>query len=143
MDDRHDQHDAHGRSVLIGPGIERPGLSVDDLPEPGNAPPQVEGQRLLMRLVVAFCLAVVLAAVCFVILPAKGIDVPAYIPLLAVAIIAIAALMTASAEGQLPTRAEREGAQGQGGCGCDEGRPVGCCSGPRPPRFLREPRKRG
>lgn len=138
MADQREQQDAHGQSVLIGPGIEDSGLAVDDLPEPGNAPPQVEGQRLLMRLVVAFCLAVVLAAVCFVILPAKGIDVPAYIPLLAVAIIAVAALMTASAEGQLPTRAEREGAQD---C-CDEGRPVGCCAGPRPPRFLQQPRKR-
>lgn len=134
-------YDDRSRSVLIGPGIEDSGLAVEDLPSPGEVPPQVEGRRLLFRLVVAFFLALVMAAVCFVILPAKGIDVPAYIPLLAMAIIAIAALMTASAEGQLPTRAEG-GTQDQGACGCGDGRPVGCCSGPRPPRFLREPRNR-
>ncbi len=140
MDEPRNPYEEPSRSVLIGPGIEDSGLAVEDLPEPGEVPPQVEGRRLLFRLVIAFCLALVMAAVCFVILPAQGIDVPAYIPLLAMAIIAIAALMTASAEGQLPTRAEREGTRG-GDC-CDEGRPVGCCSGPRPPRFLREPRKR-
>lgn len=138
-----ERHEQHGQTILIGPGIEDPGLAVEDLPEPGELPPQVEGRRLLLRLVIAFFLAVVLAAVCFVVLPAKGIDVPAWIPLVAVAIIAVAALANAVAEGQLPTRAERNDEQDQGGCGCGDGRPVGCCSGPRPPRFLSEPRRRG
>jgi hypothetical protein len=139
-----DHNDEYGPSVLIGPGIEDRGIVVEELPEPGEVPPQVEGQRLLLRLVIAFFLSVVLAAVCFVVLPANGIDVPAWIPLVAVAIIAIAALANAQAEGQLPTRGEAEGDRdGSGdGCGCGDGRPVGCCSGPRPPRFLSEPRKR-
>lgn len=143
MADQRNHYEEQGQTVLIGPGIDDSGLAVDELPEPGGAPPQVEGQRLMMRLVVAFCLAVAMAAVCFVLLPAKGIDIPPMIPLLGVAIIMVAALTTAKAEGQLPTKAEREGTQDQGGCGsgCGEGRAVGCCSGPRPPRFLREPRK--
>ncbi|HQY88545.1 MAG TPA: hypothetical protein PK402_07795, partial [Tepidisphaeraceae bacterium] len=47
---------------------DEPGLVVDDLPEPGESPPQFEGRRLIMRLLVAFCLCVALAAICFVVL---------------------------------------------------------------------------
>lgn len=131
--------------MLIGPGIpERDGLRLAELPEPGEVPPQVEGRRLLLRLVIAFCLALFLAAVCFVVLPSLGIDIPAYIPLLAMLVIAIAALMTASAEGQLPPMGSKPGSD-PSDCkspGCNDGRAVGCCPGPRPPRFLREPPKR-
>ncbi|MCC7388997.1 MAG: hypothetical protein IT431_09540 [Phycisphaerales bacterium] len=134
-----ERNDEHGGSILIGPGIEGPGLSIDDLPEPGDAPPQVEGRRLLLRLVIAFVICVILAAVCFVVLPANGVDMPGWIPLVAMAIIAVAALTTAKAEGQLPSKP----ACSDGACGCDDGRPVGCCSGPRPLRAFREPPRRG
>jgi hypothetical protein len=136
-----DRHDEHGGTILIGPGIDEPGLVVDDLPEPGELPPQVEGRRLIVRLLVAFCLCVALAAICFVVLPANGVDIPAWIPLAAMGIIAIAALTTAQAEGQLPTTPKR-GEQPGAGCGCGDGRAVGCCSGPRPLRMFREPPKR-
>ena len=140
-----DRSEQHGQSMLIGPGIpEEDGLCLADLPEPGEVPPQVEGRRLLLRLVIAFFLSLVLAAVCFVVLPSMGVDIPAWIPLLAMLVIAIAALMTASAEGQLPPMGSNPGTDP---AGCDapgrhDGRPVGCCPGPRPPRFLRAPPKR-
>jgi hypothetical protein len=130
MDERTNQPSP---SMLIGPGIPEPrGLPIETLPEPGEAPSQAEGRRLLIRLVVAFCLCVVLAAVCFVVLPATGVYIPPWIPLVSMGIIAIAALATASAEGRLPQRTPPADA-GQ------DGRPVGCCPGPRPPRFLRTP----
>lgn len=123
------------QSVLIGPGIAEPeGLRLAELPEPGDAPPEAEGRRLFIRLVVAFCLCVGLAATCFVLLPAAGVYIPPWIPLVAMAIIAVAALLTAGAEGQLPSSPQRQGS-------CCDGRPVGCCPGPRPPRFLNQPRR--
>ncbi len=134
-----ERRDEQGGTVLIGPGIEGPGLSIDHLPEPGDAPPQVEGRKLLLRLVIAFVICVILAAVCFVVLPANGVDIPGWIPLVAMALIAVAALTTAKAEGQLPTT--KPGCS-DGPCGCDDGRPVGCCSGPRPLRMFREPPRR-
>jgi len=73
-----------------------------------------------------------------------GIDIPAYIPLLAMLVIAIAALMTASVEGQLPPMGSKPGAEPgeRESSGCNDGRAVGCCPGPRPLRFLREPPRR-
>lgn len=137
-----DRSNEESRSILIGPGIAEPeGLRLADLPEPGELPPQIEGRRLLFRLVVAFFLAVALAVVCFVVLPSMGIDIPAWIPLVAVIVIAIAALTNAKAEGQLPTPKSRHTAD-PNSCGCNDGRAVGCCPGPRPPRFLREPPRR-
>lgn len=135
----HERGDEDRGTILIGPGIEGPGLSIDDLPEPGELPPQVEGRRLLLRLVIAFFLCVVLAVVCFVVLPAHGIDIPGWIPLVAMGVIAVAALMTASAEGQLSNPKNSSG----GDCGCGDGRAVGCCSGPRPLRMFREPPRKG
>jgi hypothetical protein len=121
-------------TLLIGPGIE----SWDpDCAEPHCAeePPQVRGRRLFLRLVVAFFVLLLVALLCLV-APRAGI--PPWVPLAAFGVIAISVLVNARSEDDSPDvlPAERD----SGGC-CD-GRPVGCCPGPRPPQFLREPPRR-
>ena len=123
-------------SIIIGPGVD-PGRLPD---EPCCADPAAfsvvddethkrrEGRRLLMRLIVAFTLVILLGFVCFVVLPDFGVLLPPIVPIAAFAAIVIGSLLTAKAEGHFPPPQRRRE---------DEGRPIGCCPGPRPPRSMR------
>ncbi len=122
--------------LLIGPHPDELRLG-DNCPQPGATPPQVEGRRLILRLIVAFFAAVAIATVCFVVAPLA--DIPPWVPLAAFGVIAVAVLINAKSEGQLPSRPD--GDQVEPG-GCCEGRPIGCCPGPRPPGFLRDGQRR-
>lgn len=121
---------------IIGPGVDTARLPD----EPCCADPRAysaaadeehnrrEGRRLLLRLIVAFALVITLGFVCFVVLPGFGVHLPPIVPLAAFAAIVVGSLMTAKAEGHFPPPQRRKE---------DEGRPIGCCPGPRPPRSLR------
>ncbi len=87
-----------------------------------------EGRRLLLRLIVAFALVILLGFVCFVVLPGFGVHLPPIVPLAAFAAIVVGSLLTAKAEGHFPPPQRKPD---------DDGRPIGCCPGPRPPRSLR------
>lgn len=129
----HEHRDEPPATILIGPGIEpRPAPETRYRDE---AAARREGRRLLLRLVIAFVLVVAIAVVCFVLLPAAGVYLPVWVPLASFAAIAVAALLNAGAEGTLPGATDENASD-------PDGRPVGCCPGPRPPRFLREPRDR-
>lgn len=93
---------------------------------------RVEGQGLARRLFVAAVLLVLTAVGCFVVLPGVGLDLPLVVPVVAFVAIATGALLTGQAEGTIGGPAS-ESAPAPG----DEGCAVGCCAGPRPPRFTR------
>lgn len=126
-------HDTHEppRSLLIGPGL---GPDVDQ--DGSLDPPNGEGRRLALRLVLAFFLIVGITIMCFVLAPIVGI--PPWVPLAAFAVMTVSVLLHAGSEGQQGPRPDPDE---RAGCGGD-GRPVGCCPGPRPPSFLREPPRR-
>lgn len=124
-------------TLLIGPGFE-PAAVEPEVPESAECGDGAEGRRLLVRLVIAFIAIVGIAVLCFGVLPAAGVYLHPLVPLAAFGAIAVAVLLNASSEGQFESKARTEDES----CGCD-GRPVGCCPGPRPPRFLSEPPRRG
>ncbi|MEZ6318960.1 MAG: hypothetical protein R3B49_09445 [Phycisphaerales bacterium] len=88
------------------------------------------GRAIAKRLFIAFLACLLIALACFVLVPAwVGVHVPPYVPLLSFLAIAAGAIMT------MPDRPDADA------CACeDEGRPVGCCSGPRPLRAFRDDR---
>ncbi|MCL4742697.1 MAG: hypothetical protein KJZ54_10895 [Phycisphaerales bacterium] len=122
--------------IIIGPGVDS-GRLPD---EPCCADPAAfsaaadeahkrrEGRRLVLRLIVAFALVILLGFVCFVVLPDFGVHLPPIVPIAAFAAIVVGSLLTAKAEGHFPPPQRTQE---------DEGRPIGCCPGPRPPRSLR------
>ncbi len=122
--------------IIIGPGIDSERLPD----EPCCADPAAfslaadeehkrrEGRRLLLRLIVAFALVILLGFVCFVVLPGFGVYLPPIVPIAAFAAIVVGSLLTAKAEGHFPPPQRKPD---------DDGRPIGCCPGPRPPRSLR------
>ncbi len=138
------------------PPKQLPRLEGSDIPDP------LEGRRLLLRLIVAFVCVAAMTTITLVVLPHFGVYLPPWIPLAAFGIIAIAVLANAFEEGQFahgpvdgaedvidyPTSNRSQHASSccsGGNCGCGsspahepQGRAVGCCPGPRPPRFLRQ-----
>ncbi|MBK7405651.1 MAG: hypothetical protein IPJ41_13760 [Phycisphaerales bacterium] len=91
----------------------------------------------------AFAVLVLVAIGCYIVLPRFGVDLPSWVPLAAFAIIAVGVLANASSEGQFGRHTDGEDTASDrcrgGSCaagGQGDGRPIGCCPGPRPPRFL-------
>lgn len=85
------------------------------------------GAALLRRLVVAFVLVAVVAAVSYVVLPSRGIHLPPMLPLLGFLVILVGTLLGSAGDQRPPARPRVE----------DDGRPI-CCSGPRPLRAFRD-----
>lgn len=142
-----DQH----RSMLIGPGFDptEPEYRVTDedldaqaQAEPREADPDMVpvDPRLLRRLVVAFVLIVVSAALFWGVLPHYGVALPAYVPILAFVAILIGSIMSSIPERRL----EQEETLNQlrnSSCGCapdEDGVPIGCCQGPRPLQMFKK-----
>lgn len=120
-------------TILIGPGFDGPGRERDE--GAGCADPaQVQFRKLFLRIAVALVLMVALAVLCFVVMPMAAI--PPWVPLAAFAIILVSVVINLASGGE--SAGGREGADGDR---CDDGRPIGCCPGPRPPEFLRQPPK--
>lgn len=143
------ERDEPHQTLLIGPGLDPvgPGRGADwSAEEP--AAPRTEGRRLVTRLIVAFVILVVVAVLCYGVLPRFGVDLPSWVPLAAFAIIAVGVVANATSEGQFGPSDEDEACRSgdvfdrKCGAGGPDGRPVGCCPGPRPPRFLSDPPRR-
>lgn len=141
---------------MYDPPEQPPSLERSDIPDPP------EGRRLLLRLIIAFVCVVAMTTITLVVLPHFGVYLPPWVPLAAFSIIAIAVLANAYEEGQF-AQGPLDGAEhvidhptphrspnsctcsSSGRCGCrrdhgreTQGRAIGCCPGPRPPRFLRQ-----
>ncbi len=131
---------------LSGPGLDdgaRPLIGPDGLMDRARAvakredDEQREARALVRRLVVAFFLTIVLMAAFVVLVAELNVHVPPIVFLLSFVAIAVGTLLT------LLPGAARSKAEAGASCGCaadDEGRPVGCCSGPRPLRMFRDER---
>ncbi len=91
---------------------------------------RIEGQRLARRIFVAGALILVTAVICFVVLPAMKLHLPPVVPVVAFGAITLGALLTGHAEGKVGAHPRKPAP--------DDGCAVGCCSGPRPPRFTRD-----
>lgn len=100
---------------------------------------RAEGQRLARRLFIAGALILVAAVVCFVVLPGVGLLLPPVVPVVAFVAIATGALLTGHAEGKIGTPPDDSSLAHANPSpdSRDDGCAVGCCPGPRPPRFTR------
>ncbi|MEM7621926.1 MAG: hypothetical protein AAF235_01840 [Planctomycetota bacterium] len=94
------------------------------------------GKRLARRLFIAFVLTLALAGVFFVLLPQIGIDLPPLIPLMSFGVIFVAAILNHSADA--PDAQDPASRTTAGRSTEDQGRPVGCCSGPGHLRCFRD-----
>jgi len=96
-----------------------------------------QGRRLARRLLIAFLLIGAVSVVFFVVLPQFGIALPAIVPILCCATIAVGAIM--SFVGDFDARRQSAGLTDdpQSCDPGDPGRPIGCCPGPRPLRSFR------
>ncbi|MCA9297728.1 MAG: hypothetical protein KDA28_01600, partial [Phycisphaerales bacterium] len=94
------------------------------LPEGYESPSaRSEGARLGRRILIALAMMILLAFVCLWLLPRVGIVVPPIALMLVFVAIVIGSVM--SLQGESPRTPPRPVE--------DDGRPVGCCPGPRPP----------
>lgn len=99
-----------------------------DIADPVSVP------LVMRRLSIAAIIIAALSVLFWVVLPAFGLVLHPILPATAIVAIAIGTLLNAS-----DADAEREGRDSAGSCcSTEEGKAVGCCSGPRPPRFLRK-----
>jgi len=120
--------------MLIGPGMPDDGSAgrlMDDARRKvrEDEDDHKEGTRLARRLMVAFSLSALLAAMSFVFLPKWGVHLPPMIPILGFIVILVGVVLGSHEDAQ--TRKKKA-------CVCDdEGRPI-CCGGPRPLRSFRE-----
>jgi hypothetical protein len=119
-------------SILIGPGLDEEAGS-----DGHREPHPTEGRRLVLRLVLAFFLIIAITILCVVLLPIVGI--PPWVPLAAFGVISVAVLLHAGSEGQFSDTRDLEPPDRRGS---GDGRPIGCCPGPRPPASFREPPRR-
>ncbi len=128
---------------LSGPSLDegRPMIGPDDLMDRARAAASREDDEkkqaaaLGKRLIVAFVMMVALS-VGFVVLVAElSVYVPPIVFLLSFVAIAVGTTLTVLSSAESPRTRKPEGS-----CGCadDEGRPIGCCQGPRPMRMFRE-----
>lgn len=94
-------------NLRIGPGAEPPRRSgevfdpdalLDEARERirEREDPKRELKRTARRLVVALVLIVALAVVCFGVLPAVGMNLPTWVPILTFAVIVVGALLSAA-----------------------------------------------
>ncbi len=137
----------HGLSIS-GPGLDegpRPLIGPDGLMDDARAiarredDEHREARALVRRLVVAFVLTIGLMASFVVLVAELDVHVPPIVFLLSFAAIAVGTLLTL-----LPTA--KPGRKPEAPCGCaddEDGRPIGCCSGPRPLRMFRDDQPAG
>ena len=129
---------------LSGPNLDepRPMIGPDRLMDRARAAAAREDEQnreaaaLGRRLVIAFVLMVALS-VGFVVLVAElNVHVPPIVFLLSFLAIAVGTVLTV-----LPG-AEERARKRESSCGCEgeDGRPIGCCQGPRPLRMFRNNR---
>ena len=104
-----------------------------------------EGVKLARRLIVAFILILILGVVFYVVLPQYGLKLDPIVPVLSFLAILIGAVMTAVEENKDSDDSEDDPDDDSGGC-CggsnNDGCAVGMCSGPRPLRMFRHPKKK-
>ncbi|MEZ6243664.1 MAG: hypothetical protein R3B57_11555 [Phycisphaerales bacterium] len=133
---------------LTGPGLDidpRPLIGPDGLMDRARAEArreddeQREARALLRRLVIAFVLMFVLMGAFVVLVAELHVRVPPIVFLLSFIAIAAGSLLTVMLPGQAPTKRRDAACCSE----CDDGRPVGCCSGPRPLRAFRDDRPAG
>lgn len=122
-------------------GEPRPMIGPDDLMDRARSAASREDEEhqqavaLGKRLIIAFVLMVALS-VGFVVLVAElKVYVPPIVFLLSFVAIAVGTTLTvlSGADGR-----PKKAAGSSCGCAGDEGRPIGCCQGPRPLRMFRE-----
>lgn len=123
---------------LIGPGIDSrqattshnaPNDLLEDARHKIRCDNEEEEQTIALtrRLVVAFVLIIVIGAVFFVLMPYYGMNLHPIMPIMVFIAIAAGAILTA------PTPPKKKS------CEMDQdGRPIGCCQGPRPLRMFRD-----
>lgn len=88
---------------------------------------------VMRRLSVAAIIIAALSVLFWVVLPAFGLVLHPILPATAIVAIAIGTLLNAS-----DADADRAEDANDACCSTEEGKAVGCCSGPRPPSFLRK-----
>ncbi|MFG0307496.1 MAG: hypothetical protein ACF8Q5_14935 [Phycisphaerales bacterium JB040] len=131
MDPRRDPSPEHPDVLTrIGPGQD-PTLPATELMDRARREARCEDEEaraaaaLMRRLLVALALVLVIGAVCFVVLPLYGMKLPIIMPILAFIAIFLGAILTAPSPKPRPRPS-------------DDGRPIGCCPGPRPLRSFRD-----
>lgn len=97
-----------------------------DIPTEADEQARREGAVLLRRLVIGGVLAGIAAIAALVLLPRIGVAIPPYVILLVFGLIVFVAVTAPGAPKIVTRKSEPQ----------DDGRPIGCCPGPRPPRFL-------
>lgn len=95
-----------------------------------------EGKKLARRLFIAFAMIALLGVVFYIVLPHYGVYMPAILPLLCFGAIVVGTLLSAREEAALLNEPEDPGCA----CADDDGRPIGCCQGPRPLNAFRKPK---
>jgi len=104
-----------------------------------------EGVKLARRLIIAFVLILILGVVFYVVLPEYGLKLDPIVPVLSFLAILAGAILTAVEENKdsddpddpdNPDNSDDEDSCGNDGCA------VGMCSGPRPLRMFRHPKKK-
>ncbi len=130
---------------MVGPdsGAMNRSTSADDLMDRARAAAQREddenreGVALGKRLIIAFVMMVALSIAFIVLVAELNVYVPPIVFLLSFIAIAVGTTLTV-----MPTGESKQSAgKSQSSCGCapdDEGRPIGCCQGPRPMRMFRD-----
>ena len=98
-----------------------------DIADPVSVP------LVMRRLSVAAIIIAALSVLFWVVLPAFGLVLHPILPATAIVAIAIGTLLNAS-----DADADRAEDANDACCSTEEGKAVGCCSGPRPPSFLRK-----
>lgn len=131
-------HDEDQRP-LIGPAENEtgPSLLIEEARERLRVEEErnTEGKRLARRLFIAFALIALLGVVFYIVLPRYGVRMPAILPLLCFGAIFVGTLLSARDEA-MNTKSS--------GCACtdDDGRPIGCCQGPRPLNAFKQPKRK-
>lgn len=137
-------HNERDSRPLIGPGIdstqadEHPSMLIEDARERLRLEDErnSEGKKLARRLFIAFALIALLGVVFYIVLPHYGVYMPAILPLLCFGAILVGTILSAREEASILSDPDDPGC----GCADDDGRPIGCCQGPRPLNAFRRPK---
>ena len=138
-------YNEHDNRPLIGPATDQsspddqPSMLLSDARERLRIEDEqnTEGRQLARRLFIAFALIALLGVIFYIVLPHYGVRMPAILPLLCFGAIAVGTILSARDEAAMRSPGN------ESSCGCDDdGRPVGCCQGPRPLRSFRDDPKK-
>jgi hypothetical protein len=125
---------------LIGPdGLqEEPSMLIEEARERLRKEDErnTEGKRLARRLFLAFAMIAVLGVVFYIVLPNYGVRMPPVLPVLCFIAIMVGTVMAARED------AANSGDEPDECCNeDDDGRPIGCCQGPRPLRAFKNDKR--